>query len=83
MIQLRQARLDDAQALLALSGAVGWNHTAPDCRAALEYPEGIGVLAEAPGGAIGGSAIGAGYGSALAFISLVIVLPEFRRRGHA
>ncbi|MGH9660142.1 MAG: GNAT family N-acetyltransferase [Bryobacteraceae bacterium] len=78
---LRLARVDDVPRLFALSAAAGWNQTAQDWARFLELaPEGCAVIED--GGAIvaSGGAIGFDW---LAWIGMVLTLPEHRGRGHA
>ena len=68
--------------LLRLSASAGWNQTAEDWLRLLELePEGcFGVQQD---GRIVASATVVTYGSALAWIGMVLTLPEYRGRGYA
>lgn len=68
--------------LLRLSEAAGWNQTEADWRRLLELePEGcFGLAVE---GRIAASATVITYGSGLAWIGMVLTLPEYRGRGFA
>lgn len=68
--------------LLHLSAAAGWNQTADDWLRLLELePEGcFGIEAD---GRIAASATVITYGSDVAWIGMVLTLPEYRGRGYA
>ena len=68
--------------LLALSAAAGWNQTEADWRRLLELEPGgcFGVVA---GGRIASSATVITYGRELAWIGMVLTLPDYRGRGFA
>lgn len=68
--------------LLRLSTAVGWNQTEADWRRLLELePEGcFGIEAD---GKVVASATVISYGQDLAWIGMVLTLPEYRGRGYA
>lgn len=85
MIAAEPRRLDcaaDLADLMALSTAVGWNQVEADWRRMLELePEGcFGVAAE---GRVAASATVITYGRELAWIGMVLTLPEYRGRGFA
>jgi len=68
------------EACLALSRAAGWNQNAADWRLMLEIGRGWGLsLAD---GTLVASTLVLPYG-AFAWVSMVLVLPEHRRKGHA
>ena len=76
----------DLPAALALSASAKWNQNEADWRQMLRLGEGFGIRLEATGG--GGEVLAASvvvlpYGDAFAWISMVLVLPEFQRRGYA
>lgn len=72
----------DLPDLLRLSEAAGWNQTEEDWKRLLELePEGcFGLAVE---GRIGASATVITYGRELAWIGMVLTLPEYRGRGYA
>lgn len=72
----------DLPDLLRLSEAAGWNQTEEDWKRLLELePE--GCFGMAAGGHIVASATVVTYGSELAWIGMVLTLPEYRGRGLA
>ena len=74
---LGEAQLD---ACLALSRAAGWNQNAADWRLMIEIGRGWGLsLAD---GSLVASTLVLPYG-AFAWVSMVLVLPEHRRKGYA
>lgn len=79
LVALDGPRLPD---LLRLSAAAGWNQTADDWLRLLDLaPEGcFGVEAD---GRIAASATVITYGRELAWIGMVLTLPEYRGRGYA
>lgn len=72
-------RPDDAEAALQLSAEAGWNQTAADWRFMLDAGQGVGVRDGA--GRWLGSALALPLGPRLAWISMVLVAKEARRRG--
>jgi len=76
-----ECALGDAQleGCLALSRAAGWNQNAADWRLMLEIGRGWGLRAE---GRLVASTLVLPYG-AFAWVSMVLVLPEHRRKGYA
>ena len=64
----------------ALSSAAGWNQNTADWRLMLELGEGWGL--ERSDGTLVASTLVLPYGD-FAWISMVLVLPAYRRRGHA
>jgi GNAT superfamily N-acetyltransferase len=79
--EAREHALGEAQlaACLALSRAAGWNQNAADWRLMLEIGRGWGLSQD---GALVASTLVLPYG-AFAWISMVLVLPEHRRKGYA
>jgi len=76
---------DDLDALLALSGSAHWNQNEADWHTMLRLGRGWGIRAT---GADGGDRLAAStvvlpYGSDFAWVSMVLVLPDCRRRGFA
>ncbi len=67
--------------LLALSRAAGWNQNEADWRLMLELGRGWGLAR--PDGTLVASTLVLPYGGRFAWVSMVLVLPEERRRGHA
>ncbi|NQV28371.1 MAG: GNAT family N-acetyltransferase [Rhodopirellula sp.] len=81
-LHIREMTLDDLDCVMNLKDQVGWNQTRADVRRLVEYePEGC-FIAE-----VGGVAVGTlsttSYGTSLAWIGMMLVLPEYRRRGIA
>jgi GNAT superfamily N-acetyltransferase len=79
---LRVLTTADLADLMTLSTAVGWNQVEADWRRMLELePEGcFGVEAD---GRVAASATVISYGQELAWIGMVLTLPEYRGRGFA
>lgn len=76
----------DLPAALVLSAAAQWNQNTHDWRTMLQLGRGWGIDdAEAPGQPVqlAASVIVLPYGAQFAWVSMVLVLPAFRRRGHA
>jgi GNAT superfamily N-acetyltransferase len=65
----------------ALSFLIGWNQIADDWALFLRQGEGRAIDDGAP--ALGATAAVIRYGADLAWISMVLVRPDLRRRGHA
>jgi len=71
----------DLPGCLELSKAAHWNQNAADWRLMLEIGRGYGLsLAD---GTLAASTITLPYGASFAWVSMVLVLPEHRRRGYA
>lgn len=81
-MQLRAARPADVPSLLELSTAAGWNQTAADWDRLLRLQPG-GCFAAEIDGTLAASATVVKYGDRLAWIGMVLTLPEFRGRGLA
>ncbi len=73
--------LERLDGLLALSRAAGWNQSEADWRLLLQMGHGWG-LARADGTLVASTLV-LPYGAAFAWVSMVLVLPEERRKGHA
>lgn len=82
MPPLRLLSPEDLRGLMALSAAAGWNQTEADWRRLLALePEGcFGIEAE---GRLAACSTAICYGKDLAWIGMVLTLPEFRGRGYA
>ncbi|MBM3812757.1 MAG: GNAT family N-acetyltransferase [Acidimicrobiia bacterium] len=82
MSELRLLRSADLPDLQELSRAAGWNQTADDWQRLLALaPE--GCLGVEEGGRIVSSTTAIRYGRELAWIGMVLTLPEYRKRGFA
>jgi GNAT superfamily N-acetyltransferase len=66
---------------LALSEAAGWNQNQADWRLMLDMGHGWGI--SLAGGTLAASTLVLPYGGSFAWISMVLVLPEHRRKGYA
>jgi GNAT superfamily N-acetyltransferase len=75
---LDPGQLDD---LLALSAAAGWNQNAADWRHMLELGTGWGLVR--PDGTLIASTLVLPYAGRFAWVSMVLVRSDERRRGHA
>lgn len=71
----------DLPRVAALSFQIGWNQLASDWALFLRQGEGRAIDDGAP--ALGATAAVIRYGAELAWISMVLVRPDLRRRGHA
>jgi GNAT superfamily N-acetyltransferase len=71
---------EDLEAALALSTAEGWNQLAADWRRLLAL-EPAGCFAARDGARLIGTVTTTTYGGAVAWIGMMIVQPDFRRRG--
>ncbi len=70
----------DLPACLALSKAAHWNQNEADWRLMLEFGRGWGISV---GGVLAASTLALPYGGDFAWVSMVLVLPEHRRKGFA
>jgi GNAT superfamily N-acetyltransferase len=77
--------IDDLPGALALSLSANWNQNEADWRAMLTLGRGHGIRAAAEDGVaqLAASVIVLPYGDHFAWVSMVLVLPAFRRRGYA
>jgi GNAT superfamily N-acetyltransferase len=66
---------------LALSKSANWNQNEADWRLMLGFGRGWGITAE--DGTLAASTLALPYGERFAWIAMVLVLPEHRRRGYA
>ena len=81
-LHIREMTLDDADCVTRLKDQVGWNQTADDIRRLIEYePEGC-FMAEVDSVPVG-TVSTTSYGTRLAWIGMMLVLPEYRRRSIA
>lgn len=81
-LHIRQMTAADIDCAMSLKDQVGWNQTPDDIRRLVEYePEGC-FIAEVDGTPVG-TVSTTSYGTKLAWIGMMLVLPEYRRRGIA
>jgi GNAT superfamily N-acetyltransferase len=82
---IRPLRQDDVEAALRLSASAQWNQNADDWSVMLQLGQGWGVEAPDDQGRtqLAASVVALPYGEHFAWTSMVLVLPEFRRRGLA
>ena len=66
---------------MALSRSANWNQNEADWRLMLGFGRGWGIMAE--DGTLAASTLALPYGERFAWIAMVLVLPEHRRRGYA
>jgi predicted N-acetyltransferase YhbS len=81
-VEVRRLTPGDVDAVLRLCGLAGWNQTRPDIRRLLAL-EPDGCFAACDGGAVVGTVTTTVYGPELAWVGMVLVDPQFRRRGIA
>lgn len=79
---IRQMREGDIPGAMRLKNSAGWNQTVEDWQRILRLDP-RGCFVEEREGAIVGSTTALRYGTALAWIGMVLVLPSFRRKGIA
>jgi len=77
----RPLRGEDLAGCVALSRSANWNQNEADWRLMLEIGHGWGVFA--PDGRLVASTVVLPYGARFAWVSMVLVLPEQRRKGYA
>ncbi len=83
MIEIREMKPEEAPLLYEMSGLAGWNHSREECAAMAGngWAQGYFLFCE---GTLAGTAGAVTYGkNEMLFINMVIVKPEFRRRGFA
>jgi predicted N-acetyltransferase YhbS len=78
VVALAEAHLDGC---MALSRSANWNQNEADWRLMLGFGRGWGIVAG--DGTLAASTLALPYGARFAWIAMVLVLPEHRRRGHA
>ncbi len=83
--QIRPLTTADLRGALALSESANWNQNEADWRMMLRIGRGWGIHAAAADGTdtLAASTLIIPYGAGFAWISMVLVLPEFQRRGLA
>lgn len=74
--------LGDIECAMSLKDQVGWNQTPEDIRRLVEYEAEGCFIAEMDGVPVG-TVSTTSYGTMLAWIGMMLVLPEYRRRGIA
>ncbi len=83
MIEIRKMQPGEGVRLCELSEVVGWNHTLPDCEFLVDAPW-VQMICAVENNQIVGTAGMPVYGeNEMGFINLVIVHPDFRKRGIA
>ncbi len=84
-LTIRPLDAADLPGALALSVSAHWNQNEADWRGMLALGQAWGIDALAPGGTrvLAGSTVALPYGTDFAWVSMVLVLPEFRRLGLA
>lgn len=75
----------DLRGALALSASAHWNQSEADWRMLLALGQGWGIHAAGPDGSeqLAASTVVLPYGGAFVWVSMVLVLPEYQRRGYA
>lgn len=81
-MDIRQLAPDDVAAMLRLVTLAGWNQTDRDIERLLAL-EPAGCFAACEGGQVVGTTTTTTYGTDLAWVGMVLVHPDFRRRGIA
>jgi GNAT superfamily N-acetyltransferase len=81
-VEIRQWMPGDIEAMLRLCSLAAWNQTGQDVRRLVAL-EPQGCFAACAAGQLIGTVTTTTYGSALAWVGMVLVDPEFRRRGIA
>lgn len=81
-MEIRRLTPDDLTAMLRLCDVAGWNQTESDLHRLLAL-EPDGCFAAWDGGRLVGTTTTTTYGTALAWVGMVLVDPAFRRRGIA
>jgi ribosomal protein S18 acetylase RimI-like enzyme len=81
-VEIRLLCAEDLPEAMRLKEAAGWNQTEEDWRRLLRL-EPRGCFAATAGGQLVGTTTTTAYGRELAWVGMVLVDPEFRRRGIA
>jgi GNAT superfamily N-acetyltransferase len=81
-IEIRPLRVSDIAAAMRLKELAGWNQTEQDWKRLLRLEPG-GCFCATINGEVVGTTTTTTYGSELAWIGMVLVDPEYRRRGIA
>ncbi len=81
-LSLRLATTEDIPAALTLCRIAGWNQLTEDWKRLLDY-EPDGCFAAETEGRLVGTVTTTRYGSGLAWIGMMLVHPDYRRRGIA
>lgn len=80
-MNIREMKLEDAERLFELAGLVGWNQTCDDCRFLIRSEWCKMICVEEKGEII--ATAGAPVYDDMGFINMVIVHPDYRKRGIA
>ena len=83
MIKIREMTPDEGAILSAMSDSVNWNNSPAECSLITRCDNMRGFFLEVDGQIAGSAGMVAYEPQSLVFINLVIVLPEFRRKGYA
>ncbi len=83
MINIREIRPDESSVLSAMSDAVKWNNSPAECALLTNADNMKGFFLECDGEIAGSIGVVTYEPQSMAFINLVIVKEEFRRRGFA
>ncbi len=83
MINIRTVTPDEAPLLCAMSDSVNWNNSLDECRLLATSSNMRGFFLEVDGQIAGSAGMVTYEPQGMVFINMVIVKPEFRRRGYA
>lgn len=81
-LHIRQMTIADLDSAMALKDLAGWNQTPDDIRRLIEYESEGCFIAELDGVPVG-TVSTTSYGTDLAWIGMMLVHPDYRRRGIA